>query len=292
MNQQQRRRHVVAVVPSEQASEGAGVLLRRAVGTPALPDVGPFLLLDEMHSSDPDTYIAGFPPHPHRGFETVTYMLAGQMHHRDSTGGEGMVTCGDVQWMTAGSGVIHSEMPAQRSGLIWGFQLWLNLPSSQKMRPPEYIELKAGSIPHVDLPGVSIRVIAGTIAGATGPAPKRATELLYLNVRMTPGSKNEFAVPNGHDCFVYVYDGALIVEAGHVVDAQTPVFTKAVAQLSRHGSVVIQSPTGASFLLLAGMPLCEPIARAGPFVMNTPQELEEAVADYRQGRLVRTEVRR
>lgn len=287
MRQQQSRRYVLAVVASEEASDGAGVRLRRAIGIPALEDVGPFLLLDEIHSSDPGAYIAGFPPHPHRGFETVTYMLSGQMHHRDSTGGEGVIGGGDVQWMTAGSGVIHSEMPAQESGLMWGFQLWLNLPSSQKMRPPEYIELKSQAIADVKLDKFNVRVIAGEFEGATGPAPGRPTRPLYLDVRMDAGAQHSFPIPEGHDCFVYVYDGALSVDSN---GANVTVPAKSTAQLSRAGSVAIETMTGASFLLLAGMPLGEPVARAGPFVMNTQSELQTAIVDYRAGRLVKTPV--
>ncbi|ANH66631.1 pirin family protein [Mitsuaria sp. 7] len=289
MMRHQSKRYVVAVVPSEQASDGAGVRLRRAVGMHGLPEVGPFLLLDEIHSSDPSAYIAGFPPHPHRGFETVTYMLSGQMQHRDSTGGQGVITGGDVQWMTAGSGVIHSEMPAQQDGLMWGFQLWLNLPSAQKMRPPEYIELKSDSIPEVKLDGLTVRVIAGAFEGATGPAPERDTQPLYLDVRMTAGARHEIQVPEGHDCFVYVYDGVLTTEAN---GAQVTVPRKSTAQLSRVGSVAAETGTGASFLLIAGKPLGKPVARTGPFVMNTESELEVAMTDYRTGRLVQAPPKR
>jgi hypothetical protein len=284
----QNSRYVVAIVPSEQASDGAGVRLRRAIGMHALPSIGPFMLLDEFHSDDPNAYIAGFPPHPHRGFETVTYMLAGRMHHRDSTGGEGVITSGDVQWMTAGSGVIHSEMPAQQSGLLWGFQLWLNLPSSQKMRPPEYQGLKSETIPDVELDGLSVRVIAGDFEGATGPAPERPTKPWYLDVRMGAGARHEFDVPEGHDCFAYVYDGELITAAN---GAKVKVPGKSTAQLSRLGSLAVETTTGASFLLLAGKTLGEPVARAGPFVMNTEAELKTAMEDYRAGRLVQVPVK-
>lgn len=285
MTQARTQRRVEAIVASEEARDGAGVRLRRAIGMPALQEVGPFLLLDEFQSEDPDAYIAGFPPHPHRGFETVTYMLFGQMHHRDSTGGEGAITSGDVQWMTAGSGIIHSEMPAQTSGLMWGFQLWVNLPSSQKMRDPEYVELKKTSIPEVALTGVLVRVIAGSFGDATGPAPARSTEPLYLDVRLEPGGIFELPVPDGHDSFIYVYDGELMVGPS---GAQTVVPTKSTAQLTRAGVVSVSTSRGASFLLVAGKPLNEPVARSGPFVMNSDSELRVAMADYHAGRLVKT----
>jgi quercetin 2,3-dioxygenase len=276
-------RLVQAIVPSEAASDGAGVRLRRAIGTSALPEVGPFLLLDEIHSDDAHSYIAGFPPHPHRGFETVTYMLSGQMQHQDSTGGKGIITSGDVQWMTAGSGVIHSEMPAQHNGLMWGFQLWLNLPRSEKMRAPEYIELKASAIPEVARDRMMVRVIAGSFEGVSGPAPARSTQPLILDARMTAGAHYAFPVPLGHDCFAYVYAGEIVVSTG---DAQFAVPAKSTVQLSSAGTLQIVTATGASFLVVAGRPLNEPVARAGPFVMNSAFELQVAISDYRAGRLV------
>lgn len=284
MSDFQELRRVEALVPSEEAREGAGVRLRRAIGMPALPEVGPFLLLDEIHSDDPKAYIAGFPPHPHRGFETVTYMLSGQMHHHDTTGGEGVITGGDVQWMTAGSGVIHSEMPAQANGLMWGFQLWVNLPTAQKMRNPAYIELKAESIPEVSSDGVLVRVLAGSFRASTGPAPVRDTQPLYLDVRMDAAASIDLPVPEGHDCFIYVYQGQaeIVAEGG-----RTAVPVKSTACFSRSGLVRARAPEGASFLLIAGKPLGEPVARMGPFVMNTDEELRQAVADYHAGRLVR-----
>jgi redox-sensitive bicupin YhaK (pirin superfamily) len=278
-----KQRSVQSVVPSEQAMEGAGVLLRRAIGMTRLGDIDPFLLLDEFQSDDPAAYIAGFPSHPHRGIETVTYMLSGRMHHRDSTGGEGVITSGGVQWMTAGRGIIHSEMPAQVDGLMWGFQLWVNLPAAEKMRPAAYIELKAQDIPAVHLSVTTVRVIAGTWRGQTGPAPARTTEPLYLDIRMPAKSAQRLDVPDGHACFIYAYDGELAAgPPGH----QTVIPPKAVARLSGSGPAAVSTERGASFLLIAGKPLNEPIARRGPFVMNTDEERRQAVADFQSGRLV------
>jgi quercetin 2,3-dioxygenase len=277
------QRTVQLVVPSEAAMEGAGVRIRRALGIARLPDLDPFLLLDEIHSDDPDAYLAGFPPHPHRGVETVTYMLSGQMHHKDSTGGEGVISTGDVQWMTTGRGIIHSEMPGQVDGLMWGFQLWVNLPAREKMREAAYIELKSQDIPEVRVGETSIRVISGSWQGAVGPAPQRSTEPVILDVRMPAGSTCDLAVPAEHTAFVYTYQG----QGRFGPEGRAAVVPpKATAVLSKERNLHVKADLGVRFLLIAGRPLNEPIAKAGPFVMNTEAELVQAFRDYQAGRLV------
>lgn len=274
------QRSLKAVIPSEAAMEGAGVQIRRAIGSQRLPEVDPFLLLDEIHSDDPNAYLAGFPAHPHRGLETVTYMLSGQMRHRDSTGSEGTITTGDVQWMTTGKGIIHSEMPGQANGLMWGFQLWVNLPAREKMRDPEYVELKADQIPEVNLEHASVRVLSGTWGGVDGPAPKRSTAPLILDVRVQAGGRSELSLPSELSGIVFVYRGeALVGTPARKVNA------KAVGVLDTGDSLVVASDDGVGLLVVAGIPLDEPIARAGPFVMNTQAELVQAFQDYQAGRL-------
>ena len=277
------QRRVVRVVPSEEAMEGGGVRIRRAIGTEELPDVDPFLLLDEIHSNEPSAYLAGFPSHPHRGLETVTYMLSGEMRHRDSTGGTGVISGGDVQWMTAGRGIIHSEMPGQEDGLMWGFQLWVNMPAAEKMTPAGYLELKAESIPVVEFGGVTARVISGELGGVQGPAPARLTEPLILDISVARGGDAYLFIPDGHRAFAYVYDGS--AELGPPGMSQT-VPTKACAVLSDEGPLRAAGEAGARLLLIAGKPLREPVARYGPFVMNTQAELMRAFEDYRSGRFV------
>jgi redox-sensitive bicupin YhaK (pirin superfamily) len=262
------------------ASDGAGVKLTRVIGQPALPDLDPFLMLDEFGSDDPEAYIAGFPDHPHRGFETVTYMLAGRMRHRDNKGNEGLLTAGSVQWMTAGRGIVHSEMPEQEEGLMQGFQLWLNLPAKDKMTAPRYQDIPPDQIPLVHpAPGVEAKVIAGELFGATGPVAAGATEPLYADIRLAPGAEVEAALPEGHNAFVYVYEGA--AEAGH--PAQT-LARGTIAVLSTGASVRLASAAGAQLILVAGRPLREPVAKYGPFVMNTEGELRQAFVDYQAGR--------
>src|SRR4051812_1032201 len=202
-------RRVVWHGPGLPASDGAGVKLSRLIGQPALPDLDPFLMLDAFGSDDPDAYIAGFPEHPHRGFETVTYLLAGRLRHRDNKGNEGLLTAGSVQWMTAGRGIVHSEMPEQEQGLMQGFQLWLNLPARDKMTAPRYQDIAPERIPvSQPAPGVTAKVIAGELNGVNGPVEAGATEPFYADFRLEPGSRVSVDLPSGHNAFAYVYEGA------------------------------------------------------------------------------------
>jgi len=277
-------RHVTKIVTGQPTSDGAGVRLNRLLGTPQLDHLDPFLLLDEFKSDRPGDYLAGFPDHPHRGFETVTYMLAGAMHHRDHVGNEGELVAGSVQWMTAGRGIVHSEMPRQKDGLMWGFQLWVNLPARDKMTAPRYQDIPPGKIPEVELaPGVRARVIAGEAGGVRGPVEGIATQPLYLDVRMDPRSRATVALAPGHNACAYVYEGRVTLGAGS--NAQE-VAASRLAALS-DGDTLSATTAGepARFLLLAAEPLREPIARYGPFVMNTREEIAQAVEDYRSGRL-------
>jgi redox-sensitive bicupin YhaK (pirin superfamily) len=243
--------------------------------------VDPFLMLDEFSSDNPNDYIAGFPDHPHRGFETVTYMLDGSMEHRDSVGNRGLLGSGDVQWMTAGRGIIHSEMPRQESGLMRGFQLWVNLPASEKMNEPRYQDIPAAEIPvHRDADGAFVKVIAGEFEGLRGPVVGVHTEPLMLDLKLSPKTRRRISIPAEHAGFVYVFEGS--AEFG---DDASPVGKEHLGVLGPGDEVVMTSEGGARVLLLAAAPINEPVARYGPFVMNTREELEQAVLDYRSGRL-------
>ena len=279
-------RRVVRIFTGQPTSDGAGVRLTRVIGTPALDHLDPFLLLDEFKSDKADDYLAGFPDHPHRGFETVTYMLAGAMRHRDHAGNQGELVAGSVQWMTAGRGIVHSEMPQQKDGLMWGFQLWVNLPARDKMTAPRYQDIPPEKIPEVELSaGVRARVIAGEAGGVRGPVEGIATRPLYLDVRMGAGARVSLDVAAGHNAFVYVYEGRVTVDDGS--GGTQEVGAGQLAVLS-DGDAVTATTTGspARFLVLAARPLGEPVARYGPFVMNTREELVQAAEDYRSGRLL------
>lgn len=274
-------RRVVATIAGQPTSDGAGVRLNRLIGQPALPDLDPFLLLDAFGSDDPEAYIAGFPSHPHRGFETVTYMLAGRVRHRDNAGNEGLLGPGSVQWMTAGRGIVHSEMPEQEDGLLSGFQLWVNLPARDKMTAPRYQEFAPSDIPRVDLaPGVVATLIAGRLGEVDGPVESGATAAFYADLAVVAGATATIALPAGHNAFLYVHDGALAVGA-----SATMVEAGSLAVLSPGGEVRIAAATAARALLIAGAPLREPVVRYGPFVMNTEAEIHQAVRDYQAGRL-------
>jgi redox-sensitive bicupin YhaK (pirin superfamily) len=268
------------IIRAQEATEGAGVRIRRSLGTYALDYHDPFLLLDEFKSDEGSDYIAGFPDHPHRGFETVTYMLAGSMRHEDHKGNRGELGPGSVQWMTAGRGIIHSEMPLQREGLMWGFQLWVNLPARSKMTEPRYQDIPASSIPEVkSREGAVVRVIAGEALGARGPVEGIATSPLYLDVGIPAGRSYEHAVPEEHNALVYVYEGSGEV-GGESIEARE------LAVMSRGGEEAVRlaaSAKGMRALVLAARPLEEPLARYGPFVMNTRAEIEQAFEDYRRG---------
>lgn len=274
-------RHLVWSGPGMPASDGAGVKLNRVIGQPALPDLDPFLMLDAFGSDDPNAYIAGFPDHPHRGFETVTYMLAGRLRHRDNKGNEGLLTAGSVQWMTAGRGIVHSEMPEQEHGLMQGFQLWVNLPAKDKMTAPRYQDIAPENIPTIEVaPGVRAKVIAGELNGVRGPVQAAATEPLFLDLVLSPGAALSVPLPPAHNAFVYVYEGNV-----NVGDPQGALVQGRVGVLSLGDSVRIAAGgEGARLLLVAGKPLREPVAKYGPFVMNTEAEIRQALLDFRAGR--------
>jgi len=275
-------RSVVRVVRGMPASDGAGVRLTRVIGQPGLTELDPFLLLDEFRSDNPGDYIAGFPEHPHRGFETVTYLIAGRVRHEDNKGHQGLLTAGSVQWMTAGRGIVHSEMPEQEHGLLQGFQLWVNLPRRSKMTEPRYQEYEPAAIPEASLGnGARARVIAGRFEGEQGPIDAAATEPLYLDLRLPAGGAVQVPIPGGHAAFVYVFDGAAKVGAtGTVVPKGT------LAVLGDGGGVALRADgSAARLLMVAGKPLGEPVARYGPFVMNTEAEILQAVRDFEAGRL-------
>ena len=274
-------RSVERLVAGMPTSDGAGVKLTRVLTQPRQRRLDPFLMLDAFGSDSADDYIAGFPDHPHRGFETVTYMIAGRMRHRDSAGHEGLLEDGGVQWMTAGRGVIHSELPEQESGRMEGFQLWLNLPAHDKMRDPWYRDIQATELPSFTTPDrVAVTVIAGASHGVDGAVQREHTEPVYLDLHLPAGARFEQALPPAHNAFVYVYRGALRI-AGKDVPVQR------MAILANDGAIVALE-TGAEparALLIAGRPLGEPIAQYGPFVMNTNEQIFEAVEDFRAGRL-------
>jgi quercetin 2,3-dioxygenase len=276
-------REVVKQIRGVPTSDGAGVKLTRVIGQPALPDLDPFLLLDEFGTDNPGDYIAGFPAHPHRGFETVTYMLDGRMRHQDNHGHEGVLVAGAVQWMTAGRGIVHSEMPEQQQGRMRGFQLWLNLPAAAKMAEPAYQEFGPERIPLVSpAHGVHVKVIAGSVGPVTGPVVQPATDPTYLDIELAAQASFTHSLPQGHAAFVYVFEGELSVGSG-ATTARLPQHTLAV--LGDGVQVRLQSTgVAARAILVAGRPLHEPVARYGPFVMNTQPQLRQAFADYQNGR--------
>jgi len=277
-------RSVEQVVIGRSTSDGAGVKLTRVLTHDLQRRLDPFLMLDAFGSDDPDDYIAGFPDHPHRGFETVTYMIAGRMLHRDSAGHQGLLENGGVQWMTAGRGVIHSEIPQQEQGTMEGFQLWLNLPGREKMQPPWYRDFAHAELPQLVTPqGVAVTVIAGESHGVSGAVTREATAPLYLDLHLPAGAQFEQALPAGHNAFVYVYRGSVGI-SGQTVPTQRMAI---LANDARADGVVIEAAADAParVLLIAGRPLGEPIAQYGPFVMNTQQEIYQALSDFREGRL-------
>lgn len=275
-------REVSLVVASQPTTDGAGVRLARAIGSRALPMLDPFLLLDEFQTDDPNDYLAGFPSHPHRGFETVTYMIHGAMEHQDSVGNQGRLGPGAAQWMTAGRGIVHSEMPKQERGLMWGFQLWVNLPRARKLIAPRYQDIAPALIPEAEVDGARVRVVAGAAFGQTGPVSGIDVEPTFLDLALQPGARFTHALPRAHSAFVYVTDGA--VRAG---PSRREVKKGELAALGEGDSALLFGERGGGrVLLLAGRPLGEPVARGGPFVMNTAEEIQQAWADYRSGRLV------
>ena len=275
------QRTIQTTINASPTSDGDGVKISRSIGSHFLPQLDPFLLLDELGSDDAADYIGGFPPHPHRGFETVTYMLEGQMRHKDSAGNEGVIRAGGIQWMTAGSGIIHSEMPEQSEGMLWGFQLWINLPAAQKMRAPRYQEIESANIPEVSGDFGTVRVMAGEVDGIAGAVTEIATQPTLLDVRLNANGEKTITLPTEHAAFLYVYKGSLSV-AGKNLNTQQ------LGQLTAGEAVTVTAgEKGAGALLIAAAPLNEPIARMGPFVMNTEEQLQKAYNDYRRGELVR-----
>jgi len=277
----QKTRGVERIINGQFVMDGAGVKINRVLTGPLQRRLDPFLMLDAFGSDKPDDYIAGFPEHPHRGFETITYMLAGRMRHRDSAGNEGMITDGGVQWMTAGRGVIHSEMPEQNEGLMEGFQLWLNLPASDKMIEPWYRDIPLEEVPRFTLDdGVTVQVIAGSTHGVDGAVQRAHTEPLYLDLEIPEGVSFEQPIPAGHNAFVYVFRGEAVIEGKGVGQARMAILDNAPGA----DGVRIKALAPTRLLVLAGRPLNEPIAQYGPFVMNTQAELQQAVEDFRAGR--------
>lgn len=272
-------RPIVKVTQGMLTSDGAGVKLTRLLGTPDLRVLDPFLMLDKFHSDNPGDYLAGFPPHPHRGFETVTYMVEGRMRHQDNKGHEGVIEPGGVQWMTAARGIVHSEMPEQEDGLMSGFQLWVNLPKAEKMKDPAYQEFDEGKVPSDIREGVVAKIVTGkTSTGVTGPVTNVTVDPLYAELRMLPGAIFEEPIPDAKTAFVAVHTGE--VEAGgmKLKEAQLGVF-------GRGDQVRIKAgPKGARLMLAAGKPIGEPIVWGGPFVMTTEGEVRQAMLDYQQGR--------
>ena len=285
-------RTVTQIIPSIPTSDGAGVRLRRSLGSRQGTQLDPFLMLDEFYSDDPNDYLAGFPSHPHRGFETVTYMLDGHMRHEDHLGNRGELKAGDVQWMTAARGIIHSEMPQQTQGRMRGFQLWINLPSKEKMKPARYRDIPASEIPVLELAsGARVKVIAGSVdmgGGITSgpvnsPLAAMSTDPLYLDIHLPAHAVIDMPLKTGYHAFVYLYEGRARVGPA---EAARDLPSRSAGTLSDDGSVRIQAATGeARLLLLAARPINEAVVQYGPFVMNTRQEIEQAVADYRGGTL-------
>lgn len=281
---EQRPRPVAQVAPAIATQDGAGVAIQRAIGQGSLPMVDPFLLLDEIRSHNAEDYIAGFPPHPHRGFDTVTYMVDGKMRHRDSFGNEGVISSGGVQWMRAARGVIHSETPEQEDGPLWGYQLWVNLPAAHKMDAPDYADIDTSAIPVIDLgQGSKVHVLAGQPrAGVAGPLVNQHVDLLFLDIVLAPNTKFSQQIAAAHNVIAYVSEGSARFgdNVAREADARSAV-------VFGHGDTVRidAQQQGTRLLLIAGHPLNEPVARHGPFVMTTRAEIEQAIADYSKGTL-------
>ena len=282
------QRTLAHAIQSVATSDGAGVKLRRSIGMGPSIRLDPFLMLDEFGTDNPDDYIAGFPSHPHRGFETVTYMIDGHMRHEDHMGNVGELTEGGVQWMTAGHGVIHSEMPQQKEGRMRGFQLWINLQAAEKMKPAGYKDIPAADIPIVGIDGGKVKVIAGSFATddgeIVGPIQGLTTEPVFYDVELAAGKTFEITLPATHNAFVYSYEGSVSIG---VDSEQSPLSAQSAGVLSAGDSVRITAKAEpVRFILLAGKPLNEPVVQHGPFVMNTREEIEQAIRDYKNGTLV------
>jgi redox-sensitive bicupin YhaK (pirin superfamily) len=276
-------RKIIAVTRGEATSDGAGVKMIRLIGSRAQDPIDPFLMLDYFGSERAGDYIGGFPDHPHRGFETVTYMLAGRMRHWDNHGHSGVIEPGDVQWMKAGRGLIHSEMPEQDEGLMRGFQLWINLPAAEKMAAPAYQEFKAAQIPVEERDGARVKIVAGTGAtGVEGPVRAPYVDALYFDIELAPGGEFRQPLPEGHAAFFALYEGSASAPGQ---SGSATLEALSLAALDGGGEAVLTGgPQGTRALLLAARPLREPVAWGGPFVMNTRAELLQAYEDYRRGK--------
>lgn len=282
-NEQKAIEKVVTGMPT---SDGAGVSLTRIIGQPDLPRLDPFLMLDFFGSDNPGEYIAGFPPHPHRGFQTVTYMLAGKMRHKDSVGNEGVIEAGGIQWMNAGRGIIHEEMPEQEKGLLQGFQLWVNLPASEKMSAPNYQDIQPDNVPTVRVQDAEVKVLAGEVNGVEGPVRTTAVAPTFLDVALKSGSAS-IAVKTDEAAFIYVYEGRVIINKG-AQRTETIVSQGELGVLSHHGKqLFVSSEAKCKFIVVSGKPINEPVVQYGPFVMNTQQEIIQAFNDYQSGTLAK-----
>ncbi len=271
-------RSIAQQVEPQYVREGAGVLLRRSIALPILDHVDPFLLFDDFRAANPADVLPGFPMHPHRGIETVTYMLAGNVAHRDSIGNAGIVGAGAVQWMTSGRGILHEEMPQPVAGRLDGFQLWVNLPAALKMSPARYQELRADEIPEVALPGgARARIIAGEVAGVRGPVTEIAVQPTYLDITLPPGSVVTLPTPTTHNVLVYLFEGDINL-GGQVLNATQMLVLGAGDAVEIHAGAQV-----ARLLFISGQPLHEPIARYGPFVMNTREEIQQTLRELRAG---------
>ncbi len=270
---------VKKIVKALNASDGAGVKLKRSIGTPEADYIDPFLMLDEFGSDNKDDYVAGFPPHPHRGIETVTYMLNGEFEHKDSTGSKGVMTSGDVQWMKTGRGIIHSEMPAMKEGKLLGFQLWINMPAKLKKNKPEYFFIKSSELGVHSDEEKTVKVIAGKYEKAEGPEKNHNVEPIYFHIILKEGKYFDYDVPSGHNSFIYILKGELkIGEKSHDKTDNSNLIL-----LKQGNKLRVKANKQTEFLFIAGKPIGEPIARGGPFVMNTKAEILEAIQDYNNG---------
>jgi quercetin 2,3-dioxygenase len=284
-------RTVVKVIEPNLVVEGAGVLLRRSLGPSRANPLDPFLLFDHFAFNDPvEGPIRGFPMHPHRGIETVTYMLEGSVNHRDSLGNQGLIGPGDVQWMTSGRGILHEEMPRRGpSGNIYGFQLWVNLPAAQKMGQPRYQEVAASSIPSVQFNGATIRLVAGEVGGVQGPVTEIAANPVYMDVQLAPGAHFSYEIPQGHTCVAYVFEGQGVFGLDEAGQGTSIEAVHMVVFGDGNGlSVQAGAEAGVRFMLIAGAPFHEPVVPYGPFVMNTVEEIQQTLDDLRNGRFIQT----
>jgi len=277
---------IVKVVRGMPTSDGAGVSLTRIIGQPDLPRLDPFLMLDFFGSDNPGEYIAGFPPHPHRGFQTVTYMLAGKMRHKDSVGNEGVIDAGGIQWMNAGRGIIHEEMPEQEEGLLQGFQLWVNLPAKEKMSAPNYQDIQPDSVPTVQILDASVKVLAGEVDGVKGPVKTTAVAPTFLDIDLKSG-QCDIALKSNEAAFLYIYEGNITVGKGDQAQ-KTMLESGELGVLSQQGTrLSFSSEKGSKIIVVSGKPINEPIVQYGPFVMNSQQEIVQAFNDYQSGVLAK-----